>query len=114
MARGREYCSQGCRNIHKKAIRFQMVEKGLISLAQTLVEYLNEKRGHKCERCGLSEWMGAAIPLDTHHIDGIASHNLPANIQRLCKNCHAQTPTFGARNIGHGRPERRARYLKAS
>ena len=27
-------------------------------------------RGHKCEVCGLTEWMGNPIPLEVHHIDG--------------------------------------------
>lgn len=44
----------------------------------------------KCERCGLSEWMGMPIPLELHHIDFNHYNNSLDNLQILCSNCHMQ------------------------
>ena len=43
---------------------------------------------NKCERCGLSEWMGQPIPLELHHIDFNPYNTDISNIQILCSNCH--------------------------
>lgn len=52
-----------------------------------------------CERCGNSEWQGQPIPLEVHHIDGNKKHNKLNNLQLLCPNCHALTPTYRGKNI---------------
>ena len=44
----------------------------------------------KCERCGLSEWMGEPIPLELHHKDLNHYNNNLDNLQILCSNCHTQ------------------------
>jgi 5-methylcytosine-specific restriction endonuclease McrA len=54
----------------------------------------------ECEECGLSEWQGAPIPLELHHINGRGDDNRLENLQLLCANCHSQTDTWGGRNIG--------------
>lgn len=53
----------------------------------------------KCEICGLDSWMGDKIPLDLDHIDGNHENNALINLRILCKNCHGQTPTFGAKKL---------------
>ena len=58
-------------------------------------------KAHKCEGCGLSEWMGHPIPIELHHRNGRPSDNRLDNIQILCHNCHAQTDTFAGKNINH-------------
>lgn len=68
--------------------------------------------GKRCSVCQLTEWMGKEIPIQLDHIDGNAANNAAINLRLICPNCHAQTPTFAGRNVGRGRPERRARYLK--
>ena len=45
----------------------------------------------KCERCGLTEWLGQRLPLELHHVNGVRDDNRLANLQILCPNCHAQT-----------------------
>jgi len=47
-----------------------------------------------CERCGRTEWNNQSIPLELHHIDGDRYNNSLSNLQILCCNCHAQTPTW--------------------
>ena len=71
---------------------------------------LTEERGHRCEVCRLSEWNGLPIPLEIDHIDGDATNNANLNVRLICPNCHAQTPTYKAKNRGNGRHSRRQRY----
>ena len=56
-------------------------------------------RGHKCQCCGNTQWLGQPITLQTHHIDGDRSNNTLDNLQLLCPNCHSYTDTFGSKNI---------------
>lgn len=56
-------------------------------------------RGHKCESCGLSEWMGKKITLEVHHIDGNSLNNELDNLQLLCPNCHSMTDNWKGRGI---------------
>lgn len=53
---------------------------------------------HKCECCGLYEWLGDPIPLELDHIDGDHSNNTLINLKILCPNCHAKTPTYRGKN----------------
>lgn len=62
-------------------------------------------RGHRCESCGLSEWMGNPIPLEVHHIDGDKLNNVLENLQLLCPNCHTLTPNWGGKNNKNKTPE---------
>ena len=82
----------------------------------TLVEYLNKSvdiqsnkvrkkllqegyKEHRCERCGLTEWLGQPIPLELHHIDGDKNNNTLENFQLLCPNCHAFTDSYRGKNV---------------
>ena len=53
---------------------------------------------HKCECCGLSEWLGQPIPLELHHIDGDRTNNVLSNYQLLCPNCHSFTDNYRGKN----------------
>jgi predicted HNH restriction endonuclease len=65
-----------------------------------LRNYLLEINNYSCELCGWNK----RHPIDNKplveidHIDGDAENNRPDNLIVLCPNCHAQTPTFRARN----------------
>ena len=61
-------------NISNSKKRKRLIEEGI--------------KENKCERCGLSEWMGQLIPLELHHIDFNHYNNDISNIQILCSNCH--------------------------
>ena len=110
--RVRQYCDIHCQkawqylNITKPAI-----ERGDVRERQTLRRYMIRERGHECELCHNTEWMGKPIPLECDHVDGDAANNLPSNLRLLCPNCHATTPTWKNRNRGSGR---KARGLKTN
>lgn len=53
---------------------------------------------YKCEKCGLSEWLGQPIVLEVHHRDGDRTNNTIENFQLLCPNCHAQTDSYRGKN----------------
>jgi Zn finger protein HypA/HybF involved in hydrogenase expression len=53
---------------------------------------------HRCECCGLNEWLGESIPLELDHIDGDHYNNMLENLKILCPNCHAKTPTYRGKN----------------
>ena len=55
---------------------------------------------NKCSICGISEWNGKTIPLELDHIDGNPKNHNLKNLRIMCPNCHSQTETFRAKNIG--------------
>jgi hypothetical protein len=75
-----------------------------------LKNYLLDTRGHRCEVCGITEWMGQAAPLELDHRDGNPLNNRLDNVRLICPNCHAQTATYKGKNMGSGRYYRRTRY----
>ena len=60
---------------------------------------LLKERGHKCECCNNTEWLGQPITLELEHVDGNRQNNTRENLKLLCPNCHSQTPTWRGRNI---------------
>jgi hypothetical protein len=54
---------------------------------------------HKCECCGIVEWMDKPTPIELDHINGNRHDNRLENIRLLCPNCHAQTDTYRGKNI---------------
>lgn len=56
---------------------------------------------HKCEICGITEWMGQKVPLELDHIDGNHYNNEMYNLRIVCPNCHAQQDTNSGKNVKH-------------
>jgi 5-methylcytosine-specific restriction endonuclease McrA len=54
---------------------------------------------HRCERCGLTEWLGEPIPIELHHINGDGTDHRLENLALLCPTCHAQTDNWGGRGV---------------
>jgi len=73
------------------------------SRGNNLKPHLIRERGHCCEKCKLSEWLDFPIPLELEHIDGDRTNNNIDNLQLLCNNCHALTPTWRRKkSVGGG------------
>jgi hypothetical protein len=68
--------------------------------------YLIEKRGHRCEVCGTSKWLGEPVMLILDHIDGDNSNNKITNCRLVCSNCDATLPTYKGRNKGKANRDR--------
>jgi 5-methylcytosine-specific restriction endonuclease McrA len=61
------------------------------------------ERGHRCESCNNTEWLGNPITIELDHIDGDRHNNVKDNLRLLCPNCHSQTKTWRGRNINSGK-----------
>ena len=80
----------------------------------TIKRFLIEIRGRRCEHCKNDKWNDQPIPITLDHIDGNSDNNVEENLKLLCPNCHAQTPTYGGRNVGRfPYAERSARRAKS-
>ena len=60
---------------------------------------LLKERPYKCEKCGISDWLGEEIVLQVHHKDGNNANNTRDNLLLLCPNCHSQTDNWCSKNI---------------
>jgi 5-methylcytosine-specific restriction endonuclease McrA len=58
---------------------------------------------HKCQICGLTEWLDKPISMVLDHINGRADNNRPENLRLICHNCDSQTEHYKGRNKGRGR-----------
>lgn len=74
-------------SIHSHALRLRLIKETL--------------KGNICEMCHNTMWLGNSIPLELNHIDGNHVNNTLSNLQILCPNCHALTPNYRGKNVGH-------------
>jgi hypothetical protein len=111
-----KFCGFQCVYAYKQDIRIQQfVETGIaFGNAKTVKICMISIRGHKCEVCGLEQWMGQLAPLVLDHINGKPDDWRLDNLQLVCGNCNMQLPTFAGRNVGKGggRPYRNQRYIE--
>jgi DNA-binding CsgD family transcriptional regulator len=63
-------------------------------------------KDERCERCGISEWLGRPLSVALHHRNGDRLDNRLENLEFLCPNCHSQTDNFAGRG---GRPGSKGR-----
>jgi 5-methylcytosine-specific restriction endonuclease McrA len=104
-----KYCSE-CSKTH---VYRQVNSFDALRSDRSRKKWLLDERGKRCENCGLSEWLGKPIVIELHHIDGNADNSDPSNLQLICPNCHSQTETYKAANMGGDssrQQKRRKRY----
>lgn len=96
----RKFCSSECsrKYIHKQKMKEVKNNNGLNCNFKQIKKYLIEIRGHRCEICGNTEWMGQPIPLVLDHINGRASDDRLENLRLVCGNCDMQLPTYKSKN----------------
>ncbi len=84
----------------------KILTKGSTTNNQKVKEAFKSIQNYQCEKCGLvGTWMGEDITLELDHINGDGSDNRPENLRFLCPNCHSQTNTYRAKNIGGNKVE---------
>jgi 5-methylcytosine-specific restriction endonuclease McrA len=50
----------------------------------------HDLKQNRCEKCGISEWMGNKLTIQLHHKNKIRNDHRLENLQMLCPNCHSQ------------------------
>lgn len=85
---------------NKDNFDYSRFRKGVVLSSALALKPMIKKRGHRCQKCGNSEWLGDPIPLEIHHIDGDKLNNEEANLMLLCPNCHALTDNYRGKNSG--------------
>lgn len=103
----RTYCSKLCSGAYRS---HEAINSGKAT-GGTLRRHLLATQENICNTCQLASWNDQPIPLDVDHVDGDPYNNDLSNLRLLCKNCHAQTPTYGNKNKGNGRKERYIKYI---
>lgn len=114
----RKCCSRDCseelkagarRAIMKETLRRWEAGKRVTlhhGVLRSIRKLLIQRAKNSCSKCGWSKINKATgkVPLELHHRSGDHTDNSPSNLQILCPNCHALTPSFRSLNKGHGRP----------
>lgn len=109
------FCSKSCQGLSIKNNVYKQIEqtKSFFGCGKEKArQYLISMRGHRCEICNQTEWMGQPIPLVRDHINGNSDDERLENNRMICCNCDAQTPTYKYKNKGNGRAIRRKRYAE--
>lgn len=81
---------------------FTTTRRDNVRMKKAIRRYLMQESGGKCVKCGFSginSYSGKTI-LEIHHIDGKYINNDRSNLELLCPNCHAMTPTHKSLNRG--------------
>jgi hypothetical protein len=111
---GSKYCT-----IHRKNLQYENYiakwQQGEISgntksggISNHIRRFLHEKYRAQCSQCGWSKKhpITKKIPLQVNHINGDSTDSKEINLELICPNCHALTPTYGILNKGNGRKSR--------
>jgi len=80
----------------------EYIKKSFVSAHKLKLKMIRDGiKEHKCDICGITEWMGKKVPIELDHIDGNHYNNEMNNLRIVCPNCHAQTDTNSGKNNKH-------------
>lgn len=96
--RRRDYL--GVREKYDESEIFVVRENRTLQTSQLVRNYYTRRRKRSntyvCDECGNDGmWRGKKLTLQIDHKNGQHNDDTIENLQLLCPNCHAQTPTFG-------------------
>lgn len=110
-----KYCSFACQIAYQHTQYITEWKQGLqdgkcgkLQTSRHIKRYILTRQENKCALCNISEWMGKSITLELDHINGHSEDNTEINLRCVCPNCHSQTDTFRAKNVGNGRKNRKS------
>lgn len=86
--------------IQKKEIPLEDILNNVVPYKSSKLIKRLFKEGYKeekCERCGITKWMGEKIVFHLHHEDGDHNNNKITNLKVLCPNCHSQTDNYAGK-----------------
>ena len=87
---------KGIKDSNKRKNTLEYLKNEFISTPRLRKKLIQDgMKNHKCEMCGIENWLGKDITLELHHIDGNRFNNDLSNLQILCPNCHSLTPNHG-------------------
>ena len=80
-------CSRACANVQRVGIKYRVGSPNdKVKSQQALKVRLLRERGERCQRCGYSK----PEILQVHHRDRNRNHNVLANLELICPNCHCE------------------------
>jgi len=103
-----KFCDNKCQakfrtNIQNESNKKLLLE-GRLTLRSTIKKtLLYMGKEHKCDICGITDWLDKPISMVLDHINGKANDNSIDNLRFLCHNCDSQSDHYKGRNKGNGR-----------
>ena len=90
-----KYCNNKCQAEHRSRQLITQWKENQSTTAWRQVpdyikKYLISTRGHQCEICGVTDWLGKPTPLVVDHKDGNTHNNEEGNLSIICPNCKYQ------------------------